>query len=378
MPPQTLRGYQTDALRKIAEAYRDGARRVLLVVPTGGGKTSIFSEFARRLSSPGLVLVHRRELAAQAADRLKEFGVDVGMVIAGERETPGARVQIATLPSLRSRGLRPPARFVIPDEAHLSTADTWAQTLADYPEALILGCTATPWRLSGKPLSGSYDRVIVGATPSELRELGYLCPFNGFSYKTPDLSKLRKTAGDYNEHDADEAMRQPAIVTNIVEKWQAHASQLSTIVFCVTIEHSKQLAAEFKAAGVAAEHVDGSTPRLMRKAIFARVARGETQVLCNVGIAIEGIDIPRLKCCVLARPTMSLTLYLQMVGRVMRPWEGVTARIHDHAFVIRQHGLPDQERDYSLHAKPEKPPPLTRCKKVRRDLPGRHLHRLRL
>jgi hypothetical protein len=156
-------------------------------------------------------------------------------------------------------------------------------------------------------------------------------------------------------------MREPSIVSNVVEKWREHASHLSTVVFAVTVEHSKQLTAEFRAAGVAAEHVDGQTHQATRAAILRRVAGGETRVLCNVGIAIEGIDIPRLKCCVLARPTMSLTLYLQMVGRVMRPWENTTARIHDHAFVIRQHGLPDADRDYSLHAKPEKPPALTQC-----------------
>jgi DNA repair protein RadD len=361
VPPQTLRGYQDETLRRIALAFKEGARSVLCTMPTGSGKTTLYSEFARRLKSPGLVLVHRRELATQGANRLREFGVSFGYILAGKPPNPAGRVQIATLPSLRSRGLHPPARFVICDEAHLSTADTWRSTLAEYPDALILGCTATPWRLGGKPLSSQYDKVVVGATPRELRELGFLCGFSGFSYKTPDLSKLRKTAGDYNERDADEAMRQPAIVTNIVEKWQAHASTLSTVLFAVTIEHSKQLCAEFKAAGVRAEHIDGETPRLMREAILKRVESGETQVLCNVGIAIEGIDIPRLKCCILARPTMSLTLYLQMVGRVMRPWEGATARIHDHAFLIRQHGLPDQDRDYSLHAKPEKPPALTQC-----------------
>lgn len=361
MAAQTLRDYQARGLRQIADAFRAGARRVLFILPTGGGKTTVYSEFARRMNSPGLVLVHRRELATQGADRLREFGVPFGMILAGEPENRNARVQIASVPSLRRRAQKPPARFVIPDEAHLSTAATWDETLALYPDSLVVGFTATPWRLSGKPLSGSYDRVIVGATPRELRAQGYLCPYVGFSYKSPDLSGLRKTADDYNAHDTDAAMREPSIVANVVEKWREHASDLSTVVFAVTVEHSKQLTAEFRAAGVSAEHVDGSTPKLMRAAVLRRVASGETRVLCNVGIAIEGIDIPRLKCCVLARPTMSLTLYLQMVGRVMRPWQGVTARIHDHAFVIGQHGLPDAERDYSLHAKPEKPPSLRQC-----------------
>lgn len=363
MPRQTLRDYQERGIAQILAAYRAGARSVLAVAPTGSGKTTVFSHILAELDARGqrgVILVHRRELATQACTRLREFGVRYGLVMAGERADPTARVQVASVDTLIRRQA-PQAQLVVADEAHLSTAPKWRGILEQYPTARILGVTATPWRLAGKPLAGAYDELVVIATPSELREQAHLCDYAGFSYLTPDLSDVATTAGDYNERDSAAAMGAGAIVANVVEEWLKHAASLSTVVFAVTVEHSRQLAAQFKAAGVRAEHLDGATGLQERGAILARVASGVTRVLCNVGVAVEGLDIPRLKCCVLARPTKSLARAIQMMGRVRRPWEGVTARIHDHAFVIRQHGLPDADRDYTLNAKLGPPPSLTTC-----------------
>lgn len=360
MPPQTLRSYQTGGIRQIFGAWRQGARKVLGVAPTGSGKTSVFSWIAARVPGRVLILVHRRELAVQATRRLHEFGIDYGMILAGEVPKPYARVQVASVQTLVRRA-PPPARYVIVDEAHLSTAETWAKILDCYPDAFILGMTATPWRLSGKPLASAYDHCLVIATPGELRGLGYLCDYSGFSYLAPDLSNVKTTAGEYNEKQSAEAMRQPAIVTNIVDQWGKHARDLSTVVFAVTVDHSKDVAAQFRAVGVQAEHLDGSTPLHIRSAILRRVEEGRTRVLCNVGVAIEGLDIPRLKCCIDANPTKSVARALQKWGRVRRPWQGIKARIHDHAFNIKTHGLPDADRDYTLDAEPEDPPELNRC-----------------
>ncbi len=333
-----------------------------MVLPTGGGKTSVFTKLAAEIRGPVVILVHRRELATQAANRLREFGVDHGFIMAGMPPKTYARVQIASVQTLVRRKV-PPASLVICDEAHLSTAKTWASILEQYPNAKILGCTATPWRLSGKSLADAYDACAVVSTPRELREQGYLCNYVGFSYKTPDLSGVATVGGDYNEKQSAEAMREPTIVNNVVEQWLAHAAHLSTVVFNVTVEHSLEVTAKFKAAGVAAEHLDGETPLEQRRAILARVASGATRVLCNVGVAVEGLDIPRLKCCVLNRPTKSLARAIQMMGRVRRPFEGQTARIHDHAFLMRSHGLPDDERDYTLTTKKPRPASLTTCEK---------------
>lgn len=312
------------------------------------------------MKAPALVLVHRRELATQGCNRLREFGVDYGLIMAGELPRPWARVQVASVQTLIKRRC-PPAALVICDEAHLSTAATWQKILDQYPNAKILGLTATPWRLSGKPLVGAYDACVVISTPRELREAGYLSPYAGFSYLTPDLEEVSTVGGEYNEGESAEAMRAPQIVANVVEMWLAHASKLSTICFAVTVEHSRQLTAEFKAAGVKAEHLDGTTPLQQRKAILARLESGACQVLCNVGVAVEGLDVPRVKCIIDACPTKSLARAIQKWGRGRRPWNGLTCRIHDHAFNIRLHGLPDADRDYTLSAKPADLPSLSTC-----------------
>ncbi|AGC43280.1 DEAD/DEAH box helicase [Myxococcus stipitatus DSM 14675] len=374
MPAQTLREYQRTGIRQILDAYKQGARSVLAVSPTGSGKTTLFAHLAAQLDAGGkrsLILAHRRELVEQASTRLREFDVRHGLILAGTPPSPGARVQVASVQTLTRRAL-PPADIVIPDEAHLSTAATWTRILEGYPHARILGVTATPWRLAGKPLAGAYDAVVVVATPRELREQRHLSDYVGFSYLAPDLSGVETVGGDYNEAQSAAAMSQSLIVDNIVEEWLKHSARLSTVVFAVTVEHSRQLVERFRSAGVSAEHLDGTTPLTQREGIMRRVASGQTRVLSNVGVCIEGLDIPRLKCCVLARPTKSLARAIQMMGRVRRPWRedgrkvdaehpSVVARIHDHAFIIRQHGLPDQDRDYSLHAKREAPPSLSTC-----------------
>lgn len=365
MAPQILRDYQQRGRAEIFAAWRRKARRVLAVSPVGSGKTTLFGSIAADVPCPTLILVHRRELADQAARRLREFGVPFGMIMAGEPPNPQARVQIASVQTLvRRPKSRPRAGLVIPDEAHLSTATTWNTILDWYPQALVLGVTATPWRLGGKPLVGAYDASIVVATPDELRRQGHLSPYVGFSYKAPDLSDVGDVGEDYDQQQAARAMS--AITGDIVGQWLAHARHLSTVVFACTVEHSQKLTAEFRAAGITAEHLDGETPTFTRKAILARVESGTTQVLCNVNVAVEGLDIPRLKCAILARPTKSLARFIQQCGRVRRPWGGLTARIHDHAFNIGtpehpNHGLPDAARDYSLHTKREKPSSLTRC-----------------
>ncbi len=362
--PQTLRVYQESAVHRVFASWRDDGRCVLLVLPTGGGKTSVFSWIAANLNVPVLILVHRRELATQAANRLREFGVDFGMIMAGEKPRPSARVQIASVQTLVRRvkkGQIPGARLVIADEAHLSTAETWRTVLECYPTARILGVTATPWRLSGKPLVGTYNGLVVGSTPRELREAGFLCPYNGFSYLAPDLEGVKTTAGEFNESQSAAAAMAPAIVNDIVEKWLKYSSHLSTLMFAVTREHSKEVCAQFVAAGVRAEHLDGTMAVGLRDAILARLASGATQVVCNVGIAVEGLDVPRVKCIVDGAPTMSLARAIQKWGRGRRPWGGLTLRIHDHAFNIARHGLPDADRDYALSSKPEKLPALKTC-----------------
>ncbi len=218
----------------------------------------------------------------------------------------------------------------------------------------------------------------VGAV-RELTDLGFLVPARGFTYEIPDLSAVRTSAGDYNLMQLDEAMGRVVLGGDLVREWQEHAAGKRTVIFAVNVRHSKLLVEQFVAAGVPAEHVDDSTPAQQRDAILRRIASGETLVVSNVGILTEGWDLPACEVAILARPTKSVALALQMMGRVLRPWcfdcadapsdscRGAHrvkdhARLHDHAGVILEHGLPEQEREYSLAAdKPKGSMPLRRC-----------------
>lgn len=354
---QQLRDYQVRGLEQLRTSIQRGNRRSLFVLPVGGGKTTCFAEVTRKAASAGwpvLVLAHRKELIDQASARLDSFGIDHGVIMASHtRRKPGHLVQVASIQTLHNRP-KPEARIVIVDEAHRAKAATWESTLAFYPDAFVIGFTATPWRLDGRGLGDIFTDLVVASTPRELVSAGWLTPITGFGYDRPDLSEVKRGRGDYQEAGLASAMSKTQIVGNIIEQWQARASDLSTVVFAVNIEHSMRLRDEFRTAGVTAEHLDGTTARGERERILAAVADGSVQIICNVNVLTEGTDIPRLKCCVLARPTLSLSLYIQMVGRVRRPWNGLVARLHDHAGCLQQHLLPDADREYSLDATPKR------------------------
>lgn len=341
-----LRPYQAQAIQTLRDRLQRH-RRVLLIAPTGSGKTQIFAEIVRLAVVGGrrvLIVAHRKELLDQASHRLGI--IPHGFIKSGYPQTE-APVQIASVQTLHNRA-KPPAELIILDEAHRAKAKTWLSVLEAYPNIPTLGFTATPWRLDGKALGDLFEDMVLACTPKELVRDGFLVPVTGFAYDTPDLSGVHRVAGEYNEAELAEIMDRRVILGNIVEQWGKHARELSTVVFATTIEHSKHLTSQFLGAGIRAEHIDGSLARAEREAILARVASGETRVICNVNILTEGTDLPRLKCCVMARPTMSLALYIQSQGRIRRPWENQMARIHDHAGNVFRHGLPDDDRDWSL------------------------------
>lgn len=359
-----LRPYQIGSLEDLRAKMRQGVKRLVLVAPTGAGKTTVAAEMARGAVARGrrvLFLAHRRELIEQASDRMVREGLAVGAIMAGIPATP-APVQVASVQTL-VRGTFPGADLVIVDECHHAKAKTYEKILAAYPNAFVVGLTATPWRLDGKGLKDLFIDVVVAATPRQLIDLGFLCDYQGYAYLAPDTQTFHTRGGDFDEGELSTAYDNSKLRGDIVGKWLEHARGMRTILFASSIPNSIAFVERFKAEGVAAEHLDHETPLAVRRATFARVRSGETTLLLNVGLVTEGVDIPELQCCILARPTQSLALYLQMVGRVMRPKGGDKARIHDHAENAQRHGLPDDERDYSLEAttKKDKPKSLRTC-----------------
>jgi superfamily II DNA or RNA helicase len=379
----TLRPYQLDAVEQVRRKVHDGARRTLLVLATGGGKTSCAAHLIQCALEKGkrsLFVAHRRELIEQCYGRLLTAGIaeaNVGIIMAGDkRRRPHAPVQVASLDTLRAR-CKPPADLVIVDEAHRALAKSYRDLASEYPNAVHLGLTATPYRADGRGLGDAYDALVVVASPKELIAKSFLVEpivYTVPEHELPDLSGVRVKGGDYDEKDLARAVDKQVLVGNIVEHWARRAGGMRTVVFAVSIEHSRHLAERFNAAGVASEHLDGWTPTAERDAILKRLEMGVTSVVSNVGVLCEGWDQPSVKCCILARPTKSTGLYLQQVGRILRPWTdpttGETARaiILDHAGGAHEHGLPQDDREFSLEDKPnrragprgEKPPPKAR------------------
>ena len=374
---QTLRAYQSSARAELRAAIAklrsaDKPQRVLLVSPTGSGKTTIASAIIEGAVAKGgdvLFLAHRKELIDQCSQRLDGAGVDHGILMAKHpRAAPWAHVQVASIPTLTRRLCNlPPATLIIVDEAHHARATTYTHILDRYPGVPVIGLTATPWRQDNRGLGELFEDLVVAARPHELIQQGHLVPYTGFAYDVPQLDKVKRTGGDYQNDGLALVMSNSQLAGNIVEQWQRHCAGKRTVLFAVNVAHSLALVARFQAAGVATEHVDGTTPKDEREGVLRRLARGETTVVCNVNVLTEGWDCPEVEVVILARPTLSVGLYMQMIGRGLRPSSGkLICRIHDHAGNILRHGVPDLDRDYSLKSDNRKPPSLAPADALRR------------
>lgn len=354
-----LRRYQTDSITNLRDSLGKGNRKPLLQLPTGGGKTIIAQEIIKSATGKGkkvLFLAPRRELVYQAFSKFSVAKINCGMVMAGE-SMRYAPVQVASFDTVNVRCMRygndlPPADLVVVDEAHLSIAPTRLKILDWYAAsgAVVIGLTATPVRGDGKGLEAFYDDLILSSSITELTAAGYLSPLRYFAFEAPDLSKVPTGAhGDYVTKQLAEAMDTIKLAGDIVTNWKRIAYGKSTVVFCTNQAHSRHVCNEFLKHGIEAEHIDSNTPTDERKEILQRVAAGQTTVLCNVYIASYGLDIPLLEVAVIARPTKSLGLYLQTVGRVLRPYKGKEyATLIDHSGVIDEHGFISSDWPWSL------------------------------
>jgi superfamily II DNA or RNA helicase len=354
-----LRDYQQAALDRLAAAFAAGHRSPLLVAPTGSGKTVIAAELIRQAVDRGercLFLAPRRELVHQTCEKLDALAVRYGVILAGDPRTHlYAPVQVASVDTLLSRVVRrsrltlPTFDLVLIDEAHLGITSARQKLLDTWPDAKRIGLTATPTRKDGRALGILYDDLIELATPAELTARGHLVPARYFSVSEPDLSRVHTVAGDFHNGQLDAAMNRPTLVGDVVQHWLSHAALRRTVVFATSIAHSVALADEFLRAGVAAEHIDAGTADAERTEIFKRFRTGGTQVLTNCFLASYGFDLPALSCVVMARPTKSLMLYLQMLGRGLRPADGKTdCLILDHAGNVHRHGFAADDRLWTL------------------------------
>jgi superfamily II DNA or RNA helicase len=347
-----LRSYQQRAIDDLRNAYRFGYRAPLLCLPTGGGKTIIFTAIAQASAARGrrvLILVHRRELLRQASDKLRWAGLDHGLIAAGI-EPSEAPVQVASVQTIARRlsGIDWQPDLIIIDEAHHATAGQWDRILQHWPSAYRLGVTATPCRLDGRGLRSAFDHLVLGPSVAELIDTGYLS--HSRIYAPPlvaDLSGIRTRAGDYANDQAAAAMDRPTVTGDAIAHYQRLAAGQQAIAFCCNIAHAESVCAAFLAAGITASLLLGTT--INRDQVVADFGAGLVQILVTVDVVSEGFDVPAASVAILLRPTKSLGLYLQQVGRVLRPAPGKQAAlILDHVGNVTRHGFPDDHRDWTL------------------------------
>jgi superfamily II DNA or RNA helicase len=353
-----LRPYQSEVIAKVEVAISTGTKRIMLVAPTGSGKTIIAAEIIRNAVASNkrvLVLAHRVEIIKQTSQKLYSNEVEHGVIQAGFATRLDQPVQVASVQTLWTRAVRmkkielPPADLLIIDEGHHCPAETYKKIIDSYPDAVLIGLTATPCRGDGRGLGGIFDCIIECPQVADLIEQKFLVPTVVYAPSLPDLKGVKTQAGDYVESQLAERMDLDDLVGDIVTHWHKYGERRKTVCFATGVAHSLHITSEFKNAGVRAEHIDGATPKSERDAILRRLADGETELVSNCMVLTEGWDMPEVSCCILARPTKKMGLYRQMVGRVLRPASyKQNAIVLDHAGAVFKHGFVEDRVEWTL------------------------------
>jgi len=348
-----LHPYQED-LRSTTEDLLESYRRVLLQLATGGGKTAIANRIvldAIARQKRVLILSHRREIIDQFNNALWDLQPgSVARIVPGVTPCPLAPIQVASIPTLARRSSLPPANLLVVDEAHHTPCRTWSALLSQYPQAKILGATATPVNLGGH-----FDAIACGPPPSQLIASGYLAPLRKLVAARIDMSgAVLGPDGDYATRSA--SSRIAPILGQIVPAWRTHAEGLLTLVFVPSVATGESVLGEYRAAGISAELLTDKTPADRRREMLADFAGKKFLVLISVGILTEGTDIRQVEAIQCLRPTTSIVLWFQMLGRGMRSLPGKTECVLlDHTDNALIHGLPEDDHIWTLDGPTRRP-----------------------
>ncbi|PHJ69221.1 hypothetical protein VF14_03595 [Nostoc linckia z18] len=317
---------QKKVVEEVLRLIKQEQKRILVYAETGAGKTTIAIElitYAVKAGMPCLFVVPDEPLIDQTIKTANKFGLKCGVIKAGRKEDRSQKLQIAGIDTLINRKF-PLAEIVFADEAHVSYSPTWRKVLDYYWQmgSVVIGLTATPYRTNPKEGLGEiYDCLVQAPQMADLIEMGRLCPFLYFGFPKLDLSRVRKTKGDYDAEDLGVIVNTDKACEQIVDEWQQKASCLKTIAYTVSLDHSDRLQAKFQAKGYNAVCVDGRVESFDRPPIYAGFARGgklDPQILISVDVLEKGFDEPSVACIIQARPTMSRIKYRQQIGRGSR------------------------------------------------------------
>lgn len=355
---------------RFVEAIRNAFRShqsVLAQAPTGFGKTQVSAYIAKSAVEKGKRIcftVHRKNLITQTSRTFWDWGIPHGVIAAGRRQVRHEAAQIGSIQTMvRRLEELPDFDLMVVDECHLACSESWSKVLTHYKArgTRLLGNTATPARLDGRPLRDHFDVIVPGPSVRELIDLGRLSAYEIYAPSEElDLTGVRQQHGDYATADLEVVIEKSKVVGDAVEHYRRYIPGKRALAFCVSIRHSKQVAEMFRAAGIPAAHIDGTTPDEERKRTIQAFADGTVQVLCNVELVTTGFDLSAqvgrdvpVQAAIMLRPTMSLTLWLQMIGRCLRK-KPDAAVILDHVNGSARHGFPDDEREWSLEGRKRK------------------------
>lgn len=374
-----LRPYQQELIGEIVGALAFGYRRILVVLPTGGGKTVVFNDLAVRwnhlsgLDGPVCIAAHRKELIRQASQKLGRAAH--GIIAPWTYPRSGLPIQVGSIQTMARRSNLPRFSLVIPDEAHHSVAGQWRTFIENQRDAVILGFTATPERHDGRGLGDIYETMIHGPDIAELMADGFLTRARVFApERAVDLSRVRTLAGDFNTGDLAAAMDDGKLTGSAVEHYAQICPGAPAIAFCASVAHAEHVADSFRRAGWRSECVHGGLGEDVRDARIGGLADGRVQILTSCDLISEGLDIPAVGAVIMLRPTQSFQLYRQMIGRGLRPvyasgfdtdtragrLAGIAASdktacvVLDHAGNTIRHGMPDAAREWSLEGRKRK------------------------
>lgn len=348
-----LRPRQTKAVDALRAAYGAGHRAPILVAPTGFGKSATASYMIRSAVAKGRrvwFLAHLREILEATSKQLTAEGIDHGFIMAGKPEDTDAAVQVAMVQTaVRRLGRYTKPDLIVIDEAHLAVAETYRKVVEDCGNPRLLLLTATPIRLDGRGMREVADLIVPTCSTAELIAEGLLAPVRYYAPSRPDLTGVRTVAGDYAAGDLAKAMNKPSITGDAVAHYQKLAHGRPAVAFCTNIAHAKETAVAFRQAGYKAVAISGDSKPEERDAALHGLNAGDIDVVCNCALWVAGVDAPAIGCIIMLAPTKSLTKYLQSIGRGLRTHPGKSdCIVLDHAGNAFTHGLPTEERDWSL------------------------------
>lgn len=354
----TLRPYQSAIIEDIRGHLRSGRSSVLCVLPTGAGKTVIAAHMISKADAKekrSWFTCHRVELVRQSVQTLQiAAGLHVGIIAAGFNPNGIARTQVCSIQSLMRRWQKHalPDLIIVDEAAHIA-ARSWSNLLAAVraakPSIKVIGLTATPQRLDGRGLGQWFEVMVQGPQPSRLMAEGYLSRYTVFAPSQANLSAVHTVAGDYNRAELDTAMRGCRVTGDAIAEYRAKCDGKRALMFLWSVKASEEMAAAFNAIGIPAAHIDGMTNDFDRARAVCDFGSGKIKVLTNCELICEGFDCPAIDAVFLLRPTQSLAMYLQMIGRGLRPAPGKDrVLIMDHSGLCLTHGLPDEAREWSL------------------------------